>query len=405
MGISRSLLAAQFFWNLDRTKQALQEVAGHLSDSPLDSEGLVLRSELLLKLGRLDEAEDSARQAITGNRQCMQAFLLLARIARTRNQWSEAEEFARQSLAVQANWLALNELALALLGQGNLSEALDCLDESLDLCWHEWTLYLRGCVLLELDLEQAERVFQSLLEWNPHGFGLLGLASVARERGRFAQALHYAELALANDPENDALHSLYAQADIELQVSIPPVGVRGSGLVLLALFLSLWISALVQAVGPVIGTPPLWITIWLEVAILMVALRDAWQTVGFLSLAQRFPGMSDRFAPRFLITALGWLTLVVSHRLMTWTALAQVVQVLIVHRLGMHYRFRAVILTLLPAVAICLWPHPPALAIIFGWWIHLRLLRKYLFRAAQDWKAILQRPTGLVVQGASSTPE
>ncbi len=262
MGISRSLLAAQFFWNLDRTKQALQEVAGHLSDSPLDSEGLVLRSELLLKLGRLDEAEDSARQAITGNRQCMQAFLLLARIARTRNQWSEAEEFARQSLAVQANWLALNELALALLGQGNLSEALDCLDESLDLCWHEWTLYLRGCVLLELDLEQAERVFQSLLEWNPHGFGLLGLASVARERGRFAQALHYAELALANDPENDALHSLYAQADIELQVSIPPVGVRGSGLVLLALFLSLWISALVQAVGPVIGTPPLWITIW-----------------------------------------------------------------------------------------------------------------------------------------------
>ncbi|MBT9588258.1 hypothetical protein IV102_33280 [bacterium] len=392
---TRYLAAAQFFSQLGRAEQALQETERHLSESPLDAGALVLRSSLLQQLGRLEEAEGEARQSLAIDPESAPAFRVLARIAREREQWVLSEEFARRSLAIQEHWTGFHALGVALLGQDRAKDALKCVNKSLELDPQESSMYLQGCVLLDLDLEQAENSFQRLMCINPEGSGRIGLAAVAGKRHRHTEAIGHLERALANDPENLALQALYTQAHLLSQVVTGPLNWHTSIIVILAIFFGLCLSALALDAWPAPGAPQ-WISIWFGGSIAAIGFRDAWQTGAFLRARWRsakFAFVSGSLHAQYLTTAAGWTTVAalawgLAHEKILWTALAQVVQVLIFHRLRLFYTFSAVILLMLPAFLgslLCLAISPDFWVLMPWWAVHFHVLGNYLKRVPEEW--------------------
>jgi tetratricopeptide (TPR) repeat protein len=157
--------------------------------------------------GRVLPALRSYRRAQAADPQCIDAWLGAARLLRGRESYADAERYARLGLAQRPDPALRQELALALVGQGRLDDAILQLEGYLRARPADGdaarvlanVLIGRAYARLSEPGVQPDEVLQIVrraLAWNPNeGKAHLVLGRLAREQRRFAEAVQHFETA------------------------------------------------------------------------------------------------------------------------------------------------------------------------------------------------------------------
>lgn len=159
---------------------------------------------------------------------CLDAWLGASRLLREREQYAEAEAYARAGLERRADPALRQELALALVGQGKLDGAIVNLEAYLKVRPDDHdTGKVLANVLIGLaygklgqpgtDPNDVLRIVDKALAYNPNeGKAHLVLGRLLREQRQLTKALHHLEIAFRALPDFDDARRLYAEclADI-----------------------------------------------------------------------------------------------------------------------------------------------------------------------------------------------
>ncbi|MBL8727814.1 MAG: hypothetical protein JNM25_05250 [Planctomycetes bacterium] len=178
--------------------------------------------------GRLLPALRDYRRALDADPQCIDAWLGAARLLRGRDNFPDAERYARLGLAQRPDPALRQELALALVGQGRLDDAILQLEACLRVRPDDAdTAKVLANVLIgrayarlsEPDADAAEvlRIVQRALALNPNeGKAHLVLGRLAREQRRFAAAVEHFEAAFRLLPEFEDARQFLAESLADL---------------------------------------------------------------------------------------------------------------------------------------------------------------------------------------------
>ena len=181
--------------------------------------------------GRVLPALRNYRLAQDADPGCLDAWLGAARLLRSRANYVDAERYARRGLAQRADPALRQELALALVGQGRLDDAILHLEACLRLRPDDQTLAkilankLVGRAYARLsdsggDRAEVLRTVLRALELNPdEAKAYLVLGRLAREQREFATAVAHFERAHRLLPDLDDARQLLAEslADLGLE--------------------------------------------------------------------------------------------------------------------------------------------------------------------------------------------
>jgi len=178
--------------------------------------------------GRVLPALRNYRRAQTADPQCIDAWLGAARLLRGRENYSDAERYARQGLAQRPDPALRQELALALVGQGRLDDAILQLEAYLRLRpKDEGAAKVLANVLIGrayarlsepgADTAEVLAIVQRALAWNPNeAKAHLVLGRLAREQRRFALAVRHFETAHRLLPDFAEAHQFLAESLADL---------------------------------------------------------------------------------------------------------------------------------------------------------------------------------------------
>lgn len=162
-------------------------------------------AELLLRRGRLQEAEASGRQAIDVDPRCGLAHFYLAETLTRTARPREAEAAYRRSIELEPKMLAVrNNLGNLLLHENRFDDAIATFGEALDIDGtYIHALYNLGMALLRsVRPAEAEMAFRRALAVQPdHRDALHNLGTALKLTGRYdeAEAVYRQTLALAPD--------------------------------------------------------------------------------------------------------------------------------------------------------------------------------------------------------------
>jgi tetratricopeptide (TPR) repeat protein len=147
------------------------------------------------------------RQAQEADPQCIDAWLGATRLLRERENYRDAEGYARRGLQQRPDPALRQELALALVGQGKLDDAIHHLEASLRLRPGDTdTAKVLANVLIgrayerlgepDVSTEQVMRLVERALQCNPHEVKAhLVLGRLARRERQLGQAVAHLETA------------------------------------------------------------------------------------------------------------------------------------------------------------------------------------------------------------------
>jgi tetratricopeptide (TPR) repeat protein len=163
------------------------------------------------------------RQAQAADAQHIGAWLGAARLMREREQWSDAEGYARSGLRARPDPSLRQELALALIGQGKLADAEQQLEAYLRVRPGDKDVakvlanVLIGRAYSKVgdgpDRAEALRLVERALAYNPDEVKAhLVLGRMAKEDRRFAAAVEHLEQAHRRMPDYEEARVLLAEA-------------------------------------------------------------------------------------------------------------------------------------------------------------------------------------------------
>jgi tetratricopeptide (TPR) repeat protein len=178
--------------------------------------------------GRLLPALRNYRRAQDADPQCIDAWLGAARLLRERENYTDAERYARLGLAQRPDPALRQELALALVQQGRLDDAILQLEAYLRVRPKDTdagkvlanVLIGRAYARLSepgVDAAEVLRIVQRALVWNPNeAKAHLVLGRLAREQRRFAEAVAHFEVAYRLLPEFEDTRQFLAESLADL---------------------------------------------------------------------------------------------------------------------------------------------------------------------------------------------
>lgn len=117
--LRRQTTQALYEGRLDAAEDLVQRLE---DEDPLSVSTRGLRLELLLRAGRVDEAEPLARQLLELFPGSARVHWLAARLASERRDWAAAERHARESDALHPHWRSRHLLGRALVSLGRFEE-------------------------------------------------------------------------------------------------------------------------------------------------------------------------------------------------------------------------------------------------------------------------------------------
>jgi cellulose synthase operon protein C len=186
------LLLGQALLALNRPADVVSVVGQESSDPDVRRNKILLRSEALLNLGRLDEAEASLNAVLRAEAMHPTANLLAARLAASRGDLQAASEIVELVVNVAPDsvpaWLMKAQFAFA---RGSLGDALAAVDRVEAMApGQPPAAILRAEILTRRgELEEAETVIRRLLEQRPNDAqATYVLANVLTARGEPAEA-------------------------------------------------------------------------------------------------------------------------------------------------------------------------------------------------------------------------
>ncbi|MBX3461750.1 MAG: glycosyltransferase family 39 protein [Planctomycetes bacterium] len=178
--------------------------------------------------GRLLPALRNYRRAQAADPRSIDAWLGAARLLRGRGNYADAEHYARQGLMHRADPALRQELALALVGQGQLDDAILQLEAYLRLCPTDRgaARVLANVLVGKAYARQSDpgtpptevlALVQRALALNPdEAKAHLVLGRLAREQRRFGEAVAHLETAHRLLPDFDEARRLLAEACADL---------------------------------------------------------------------------------------------------------------------------------------------------------------------------------------------
>ncbi|MCB9887699.1 MAG: tetratricopeptide repeat protein [Planctomycetes bacterium] len=170
----------------------------------------------------------SYRQAIAAQPDRTEGWLGAARLLRERDQYAEAEDYARRGLDQHEDPALRQELALALVGQGRLDDAINQLEAYLKVAPddHDAAKVLANVLVVqayarlgkqEATHEQVLAMVERALALNPKEMKAhLVLGRVRREQRRFADAVRHLEEAHRLLPTFDEATEMLVQSLVDL---------------------------------------------------------------------------------------------------------------------------------------------------------------------------------------------
>lgn len=168
------------------------------------------------------------RQAQAADPDCIDAWLGAARLLRERGQYADAEDYARRGLAQRPDPSLRQELALALVGQLRLDDAIQQLEACLRTRPDDKDLakvlanVLVGKAYTRLDQPDSKRseieaLVQRALAYNPNeGKAHLVLGRIARERRQFKLSAEHFAMACKLVPDFPDARRFYAESLADL---------------------------------------------------------------------------------------------------------------------------------------------------------------------------------------------
>ncbi len=178
--------------------------------------------------GRVLPALRNYRRAQAADPQCVDSWLGAARLLRSRENFADAERYARLGLAQRPDPSLQQELALALQGQGRLDDAILQLEAYLrvrpadhDAAKVLANLLIGRCYarLSDSDADRSEvlRTVERALQLDPNaGKAHLVIGRLAREQRRFATAVGHFEIACRLLPDFEDARLLLAESLADL---------------------------------------------------------------------------------------------------------------------------------------------------------------------------------------------
>jgi choline-sulfatase len=198
--------------NLGRTEDAIQAAKRGLRLSPTASHLALMVGRMSLTAGRVDEAQQHAELALSGEPAL--AHDLLARVALKRGDLAKAEQEANLALEDRDHVFALMTLGEIALQRGNYQQGLGYCDRALDVLKRKngtavsGLYYLRGDLLARMDRNaEAEQAFRKEIELfprNPQPYKNLILLCVTEGRNDEATKLVFQLIDKAPTPPSYA---------------------------------------------------------------------------------------------------------------------------------------------------------------------------------------------------------
>jgi len=200
----------------DREKDKAMELVGRLLDkADTDAEANFLRGRISLLENNQVEALKFFTNAVTYQPSLIQAYVAKSDAEIGLGRFGVAEETARQAVSINRQFVpALAQYAKALALNGNAEQALVEADQILDQYpgfVNAKIAKAEALIVLE-EYEEATEIFEALLEDNPENvFFLHRLGVIARKDGRYQQSLDLIRRVLDINPNiQDAVNELVA---------------------------------------------------------------------------------------------------------------------------------------------------------------------------------------------------
>ncbi|MGI8647451.1 MAG: hypothetical protein DLM55_02660 [Acidimicrobiales bacterium] len=184
-------------------------------------DAVVRRVQLLRTVGRLEEAESIARQAVAEHPQDAELLSVLASVLYEADRDAEALAAAEAAVSQEPSAEYAHRVrALSLAGLGRHSEALDAADAVIELCPHSSSSFVcRAAVLWKAgDYSGALIANREVISLAPDIVdGYLNLTQVYRRLGDASGANTAAQQALALEPDNSL--ALYMRAVLNVEAA------------------------------------------------------------------------------------------------------------------------------------------------------------------------------------------
>ena len=184
---------------------------------------LCIRADVLIKLGRFDEAIQDAQAVLDADpdhwHSLQQIIEALARLGRSQDAEARVVELVQLAPAKPS---ALNSAARFYGSQGRLEKALQLVDKALDIdADHEEARHLRGFVLFKMkDYRRASEELRQSAIHHPNSVSThCWLADSLLFSGEFEEAIRVAEHLIEIDPEHH--HARYVRGAALLELDRP----------------------------------------------------------------------------------------------------------------------------------------------------------------------------------------
>ena len=172
------------------------------------------KGQILLREGRLNQAEQAFKAAIQKKPQDAAGYIGLGRVYIQKEDYEQALDYLNQALEHDAQSIgALQEMAQVYLLRGQLDLAVETCERALAITPH-WRVYnvLGQALVQKQDDTKAEEAFKKAIELNrEHEEGYINLADVYLRRGDIKVAEEEYQKFLAVKPENKDIHLRLAQ--------------------------------------------------------------------------------------------------------------------------------------------------------------------------------------------------
>lgn len=181
--------------NQNRFEEAVTALDEAAKFYTINSEPLVIKGDILLELGRNDEARAAYEEAQSRDPANWRAPLNLAKLAETEKNWQKAFEIYKASIdtvPADAFDFRIAYVRLLLLS-GNQSEALTVIEPAVSHeNANEIILNTAARLLIERgqegDIDKAQTYLQRMEELGPSVTGAVGLAAIEQSKGNFDEA-------------------------------------------------------------------------------------------------------------------------------------------------------------------------------------------------------------------------
>lgn len=214
LAADRSLVSDRRRTDLNAAIDEYLDVQARDSDR---AEGWSNRGAMLMRLGRVDDAEAAFREAIAREPAFAASYVNLSDLHRLRGDERAAEAVLREGLERNSDAPELHyALGLALTRAGRRDEALEALENAAALApWHPLYAYAAGLGLDALGRREAaiarlEQVAETFPAYAP---ALQALATMERDRGNATRALDWARRLAVVSPGNAAAEALTVQLE------------------------------------------------------------------------------------------------------------------------------------------------------------------------------------------------